>query len=95
MNYNINNNQFNYNMNIIQTLEEYVIKLSKEEWKEDNCPPKFIVSLNNDDMNNQSIMITIDHLGSKFTEKIFPRKGTEYGYETILDQMINMYNRTM
>lgn len=90
-----NNNQFDYNMNIIQTLEEYVVKLSKEEWKNDKCPPKFIVSLNNEDMKNQSIMITIDHLGSKFTEKLFPRDETHYGYDSILNQMINMYNQTM
>lgn len=82
-------------MNIIQLLEEYVNTMSKEEWKDDKCQPKFIISLNNEDMNNQSIMITIDHLGSKFTENLFPRKETRYGYDSILDQMINMYNRTM
>lgn len=89
------NKQFNYNMDIIDVLEEYVITLLKEEWKNDTCPPKFIVSLNNEDINNQSIMITIDHLGSKFTERLFPRNGTHYGYDSILSQMINMYNQTM
>ena len=91
----INNHPWNFDMNIINVLEEYVIILSKEEWKNDSCPPKFIVSLNNEDINNQSIMITIDHLGSKFTERLFPRNGTHYGYDSILSQMINMYNQTM
>lgn len=89
------NNQFNYNMNIIGVLEEYISILSREEWKNDKCPPNFIVSLNNDDINNQSIMITIDHLGSRFTEILFPRNESHYGYNSILNQMINMYNRTM
>lgn len=40
-------------------------------------------------------MITIKHCGYKFTEKLFPRKNTEYGYDSILNQMINMYNQTM
>lgn len=89
------NNQFNYNMNIIEVLEEYIVKLSKEQWKNDDCPPKFILSLNNENMNEQSILITIDHLGIKFTEKLFPRDETYYGYGSILNQMINMYNQTM
>ena len=85
----------NENLDIINILEQYVNTLAKEHWKSDNCPPKFWISLNNEDMNNQSIMITIKHCGYKFTEKLFPRKNTEYGYDSILNQMINMYNQTM
>lgn len=48
-----------------------------------------------EDMNNQSIMITINHLGRKFTERLFPRKNTEYGYDSLLNKMIHMYNQTM
>ena len=40
-------------------------------------------------------MITIDHCGCKLTEKLFPRDDGEYGYEPIINQMTNMYNRTM
>lgn len=86
----------NENLDIINILEQYVNTLTKEHWKNsDNCPPKFWISLNNEDMDNQSIMITIKHCGYKFTEKLFPRKNTEYGYDSILNQMINMYNQTM
>lgn len=88
------NPQF-FNLNIIRIIEEYVQKIAKEHWDNDECSPEFWVSLNNEDMNNQSIMITINHLGLKFTEKLFPRKDTEYGYNSISDQMINMYNQTM
>lgn len=79
----------------ITIIDEVVQILTKENWKEDECPPEFWVSLNNEDMNNQSIMITINHLGYKFTEKLFPRKDTHFGYDSLLNQMINMYNQTM
>ena len=84
-----------FGLNIVNILEEEVQKLVKEHWKNDDCPPEFWVSLNNEDMDNQTILITINHLGNKFTERLFPRRNTEYGYETVLNQMINMYNQTM
>ena len=84
----------NENYDIIDVLEKYVQKLAKQHWQNDDCPPKFWVSLDNENMNNQSIMITINH-GYKFTEKLFPRNNTQYGYDSILSQMISMYNRTM
>lgn len=84
-----------FGLNIVSILEEEVQKLAKEHWKNDDCPPEFWVSLNNEDMDNQTILITINHLGSKFTDRLFPRRNTEYGYETVLNQMINMYNQTM
>lgn len=80
---------------IICLIEEKVHEMAKEEFAKDPCPPEFWVSLNNEDMENQCIMITVNHLGSKFTEKLFPRKDTEYGYDSVLDQMVNMYNQTM
>ena len=82
-------------MDIISVIDEVVRKLEKDNWKEDECPPEFWVSLNNEDMNNQSIMITINHLGYKFTEKLFPRKDMRYGYDSLMSQMINLYNKTM
>ena len=82
-------------LDIISIIDEKVQEWAKEYWNDDKCPPDFWVSLNNDDPNNQAIMITINHLGLKFTEYVFPRKDTEYGYDSIMNQMINMYNRTM
>ena len=84
-----------FGIDIINMIEKNIQELVKEEWKNDDCPPEFWVSLNNEDMNNQAIMITIKHCGYKFTENLFPRKNTEYGYESVLNQMINMYNQTM
>lgn len=87
----------NRDMNIIDILQYYVDELvKKEHWKEnDGCEPEFWVSLSNECENDQSIMITIDHCGCKLTEKLFPRDDGEYGYEPIINQMVNMYNRTM
>ena len=84
-----------FGIDIVNIIEEKVQELVKEHWQKDDCPPKFWVSLNNEDMKNQSIMITIKHCGYKFTEKLFPRMEIEYGYESVLNQMINMYNQTM
>ena len=84
-----------FGLDIVNIIEEYIQNLVQENWKEDDCPPEFWVSLNNEDIKNQSIMITINHLGSKFTERLFPRDDTQWGYDSVLNQMINMYNRTM
>ena len=81
--------------NIIDILDSAVQTLAKARWANDDCPPEFWVSLDNDDMDNQVIMISINHLGSKFTEKLFPRPNTLYGYSSIFDQMVSLYNRTM
>ena len=84
-----------FGKDIVSIIEEYVQTKSEELWKNDACPPKFWVSITNADMNNQKIMITIDHLGRKFTEVLFPRSNTEYGYSSVLYLMENMYNQTM
>ena len=86
--------QVPFEFNIIDILQEKIENIAEEHWKDDDCPPEFWVSLNNEDMDNQSIMITINH-GYKFTERLFPRKNTDYGYSSVLDQMINMYNQIM
>lgn len=87
----------NRDMDIIDILQYYVDKLvEKEHWKEnDGCEPEFWVSLSNEYEHDQSIMITIDHCGCRLTEKLFPRNDSQYGYEPIINQIVNMYNRTM
>ena len=84
-----------FGIDIVNIIEEKVHELAKDRWQDDSCPPEFWVSLNNEDMNDQAIMITVSHCGYKFTEKLFPREDTRYGYESILNQMICMYNQTI
>lgn len=88
-------NQTGFGNDIVRLIELEVLKIANDKWKCDKCPPQFWVSLNNEDMKNQAIMITISHLGVKFTERLFPRTDSHYGYKSVLDQMINMYNQTM
>jgi hypothetical protein len=88
-------NQVLIGLDIISIIEEKVQQWANDYWNEDECPPEFWVSLNNEDENNQSIMISISHLDSKFTERLFPRKDTQYGYNSVINQMISMYNQTM
>jgi hypothetical protein len=88
-------NQLFYGLSVVRVLETHVQQFADKEWNTDTCKPEFIVSLSNEDMDSQVILITIDHNSIKFTEKLFPRKGTEYGYDSLENQMINMYNQTM
>lgn len=88
-------NQAPIGLDIVSIIDEKVQAWAKDYWSDDSCPPEFWVSLNNEDENNQSIMISIKHLDNKFTERLFPRKNTEYGYDSVINQMINMYNQTM
>lgn len=83
------------NENIISMLDLLVKEIAKEEWRFDDCPPEFWVSLDSSDVKNQAICLTINHLGSKFTEKIFPRPTATFGYDTLLNYMTHLYNRTM
>jgi hypothetical protein len=84
-----------YGFDIVKIIENYVQNEAERHWKGDSCPPEFWVSLDNEDDNKQAILITINHLNVKFTERLFPRTGTHYGYDSVLNQMINMYNQTM
>ena len=88
-------NQTIEGLDIVKILEDYVQTKAKEHWKGDSCPPEFWVTLDNEDMNKQKILITINHLNVKFTESLFPRMKTQWGYDSVLNQMVNMYNKTM
>ena len=84
-----------FGLDIVSIIEEKIQQLAKDYWSEDKCPPEFWVSLSNEDESNQSIMVTISHLNWKFTEKLKNKKNTEYGYNSVINQMISMYNQTM
>lgn len=85
-----------FGASIIEIIDREIQKIAKDRFADDKvCPPEFWVSLNNEDMKNQKIMITVNHCGVKFTECIFPRDDAFFGYNSVEDQMINMYNQTM
>ena len=81
---------------IVRLIEKEIHRIARERFSWDkNSFPEFLVSLDNEDMKNQKLMITINHNGVKFTERLFPRDNTFYGYDSVEDQMINMFNQTM
>lgn len=84
-----------YNKDILDVLQDHANKIVTDYWKDDDCTPVFRVSIINEDMNNQKILLTITHLGSSFTYTLFPRTNSYYGYESLENMMINMYNQTM
>lgn len=88
-------NQTLEGLDIVRIIETHIQKEAEKHWKGDSCPPVFWVSLDNDDLNDQKIMITISHLNVKFTEALFPRTEAQWGYDSVLNQMVNMYNRTV
>ena len=59
------------NLDIVGLINEYVQEIAKDNWKRDECPPEFWVSISGFG-NEQKIMITVNHLGSKFSKVLFP-----------------------
>lgn len=87
--------QTKYDFKIVEMLEEYVKKIAQMKWEEKYVfgEPKFFVSLYNEDIDNQVMLITIRYSGIKLTEKLFPRENT--GYDSLENQMTNMYNQIL
>lgn len=57
--------------NIISMLDLIVKEIAKEEWRSDDCPPEFWVSLDSSDIKNQAICLTVNHLGISLQKKYF------------------------
>ena len=77
-----------------------VDQLKKEHWSSDECEPIFIVSILYDyemekDKKEQYILLTIQHLGSAFSTILFPKKENIYGYDSLLDEIHNLYNQSL
>lgn len=76
-------------------MQQNIDNIVKEVWTTDECPPNFILSVMDYDK-NAKIMLTIEHLGYKFTDVLFPKEGINYnnGFN-VYDEMKQLYNRTM
>lgn len=79
---------------IIDIIQSYVDDYSKEFGD-----VKFKVSLLQDfghkDRRYDTILLTVSHLQSSFSEILFPRQDMNYGYESIESVMNSLYNRIM
>ena len=87
--------QFNICDDIIYVLTKHIQRITKDKWKSDPCPPKFDIFLDNSILEQQKIIITVEHLGGKFAEILFPRSDALWGYDSIENLMVSMYNKTM
>ena len=87
------------NLSIIDVFQRVVNKIAKDEYKEDQCTPKFTVSLyekdNGKEYTEHEIILTVEHGNEKRSRKLFPRLDCKYGYENIKDEMKWLYNSTM
>jgi len=87
-------------MDIINSIQNIVDEIAKEEYKSDQCPPVFIVSLiqrndNKGQISQHEIGLTIRHLSQTYTRTIFPLPHQHYGYPDLKDEMLWLYNNTM
>lgn len=79
---------------IINHIQNQVNGFVEKEWRNDECPPEFTLSIGEENKSD-AILLTVFHLGQAYTERIFPRSDSYYGYSGLFDMMVNMYNRTM
>ena len=82
-------------MDIVEILQKYIDNLTKEKYKNDPCLPEFIVSILYEDKDIQKLILTIKHMGQKFSHVLFPIKENQFGYDEIETQIEELYNRTM
>jgi hypothetical protein len=85
---------------IIDAIQYAVDKITKQEYRKDICPSKFIVSQadrfnDNGKVIDHEILLTITHIGIVRSRTLFPRIDCKYGYETLKDEMMWLYNSTM
>lgn len=87
-------------MDLLKGLQEKVNDIAKEQYKTDECPPVFIISLiqrygDNGKINQHEIGLTIQHLGQVYTRTLFPQVNQQYGYPDLKEEMKDLYNNTM
>lgn len=91
---NIDPEIINLYKSIVDCIQEQVNDVATQ-WSQDQCPPFFLVSVGKDGGNRDILMLTVTHSNKSFTEVLFPREDSHYGYDSIHSMMKNMYNRTM
>jgi hypothetical protein len=85
---------------IFHALQFAVDKITKKYYDKDDCVPKFIIS-QFDKRNTEGkvieheILLTVEHAGQIRTKTLFPRLDYQFGYESLKDEMMWLYNATM
>lgn len=87
-------------MDLFDCIQKEVDEIISIKYKNDDCPPKFIVSLLYEQGekkvdNDHKIILTVIHNGYTFSKIIFPDTKSVYGYQSLDQTMEYLYNRTM
>jgi len=82
-----------FNKDIIEILQKEVDSLNDKNYKHDECKPEFNISILNE--NDEKIILSIHHLHRRFSRVVFPRDDCYYGYESLEEILIDLYNQTM
>ena len=72
-------------MSIEKLVKSHVKSFAEDYWKEDVCPPVFLVSY---DLEQELLVITCTHSGSSYSATI-------NSFEDINKKMEELYNQTM
>lgn len=82
-------------IDIIELMQKEIDKIVEEQYKSDECKPKFSLSVM-DYGENAKMVLSVEHQGLKFSEVIFPHKSICYnnGFN-IYSEIKDLYNRTM
>lgn len=87
------------NKGIVEILQDRVDKITTSYWKDDDCPPKFYISVLYDELkgrhSNQYLILNIEHQFSRFSRIVFPLEENIYGYDDLYEIMKELYNQTM
>lgn len=89
------NNDSRFNNDIMDLIDSEVVRLNTRLFNGDMCKPEFIISIGNEPNYGDTILLTCKHLGKVYTDRVFPRHDSYYGYASISDLMIDLYNRAM
>lgn len=80
---------------MIETIQEKVNQIWEQQYKDEDCPPKYTVSILYETADIHKIILTIEHHYNCFSKILFPQSGKIYGYESLEWEMKNLYNQTM
>lgn len=87
--------EIGYYKDILKCIQDKIDFIVKEMYKDDQCPPIYIVSNLWINENTQKIILTCNHCQQSFSRVLFPTEDSFYGYESLGDIVISLYNQTM
>jgi hypothetical protein len=86
--------------NIIDCIQAMVDQIAESKWAEDykdGGDLNFWVSrcFDNKEDKNEKIILTINHMGWKYSRVLYPQQDSFYGLSPLEEIMVSLYNQTM